>query len=302
MTKLLLGFLFAFAFFTNGFSTEYDKVISTMEGIETANQNLVDLIDIGKNDQGTLIRGLKIELSTEDSWLEAKPAHLVVGVHHGNEGVSSEVALNFANKIIKILKTKEDPMYKFYSGITMYVIPVLNISGFNAGSRYETSVQSKSYDPNRDYIDPCFTGPSFKLASTSNLAKFLADKNIVGTVTIHGYIGTFTYPWGIYTSNTKSLDNNFFDKIAKESVKANGYKVGTHTDIIYPTAGAYEDFAYFKFGIWTMLLELKRGASVDNDALSLVTYFSQLPASRSKQHQHLGKCTNVKQDAIKARP
>lgn len=265
-------------------AAEYDRILQDMNTIVNTDGTYAQLMDIGKNDQGNTIYGLRLENVNYLADGE-KINHLIVGVHHGNERTTADVSVLFAKKIIAIFKNNSAAEYNALSRCVFYVIPVLNIPGFNSNSRYERGA-SGSYDPNRDYEDPCASNKYFQLSSTKNLAYFIERQNIVGAVTSHGYVGTFTFPWGIDTSNTHTADHAFYTNIATQSAKANGYRVGTHTDLIYAATGAFEDWAYYKFGIWTMLLEQKNSPNQNNDANCLVTYFTLVPAQRSTQHSH----------------
>lgn len=289
-------FLFASMLFVFALSlvsaAEYDRILNEMNTIVSGNAAYAQMMDIGKNDQGNAIYGLRLENIgyAEDG----KANHLVVGVHHGNERHGADVSLSFVKKVIAIYKNPSDPNYKTYSAGVYYVVPVLNIGGFNANRRYETNKNNKSIDPNRDYPDVCVQNTYFQLASTSNLAQFIERYNIVSSVTIHGYVGTFTYPWGMYTSNYKTLDHDFYNQVAAASVKANNYRIGTHGDIVYPASGSYEDWAYYKFGVWTMLMEMVSSPNIDKDANCLVIYYSLMPNSRSNKNQHTGTCTSTR--------
>ena len=67
----------------------------------------------------------------------------------------------------------------------------------------------------------------------------------------------------------------------KKSVKINNYKTGTHGAAIYPAAGAFEDWAYFKLGVWSFLMEIKSpSADLKKDALTLVEFFKISPIER----------------------
>jgi carboxypeptidase T len=277
----------------------YDDSVARLDRLVDAHPELVTPMDIGTNDQGVLIRGVRIEGSEARGM--TKPKHLVVGTHHGNEQLSAEVAHSFAERLVAALEDPNAPFHAELSKSVYYVIPVLNVSGFNAGRREESSRTGRTMDPNRDYPDPCTTDQPYQLASTGHLADFVGREEIVAAVTIHGYIGTFTYPWGIFTTNTHTPDHTAFQAMSREVVAVNRYSTGTHADAIYPTAGAFEDWAYFEHGVWVMLLEIANRPNVARDADSLLKYFAVAPETRSTQHTHVGRCTNVPLTII-ARP
>lgn len=265
----------------------YESMLAELTQLHADNPELTSWITLGENDHGDTIKGLKIEASGGDF----KANHLVVGVHHGNEQLSAEVALEFARQTIELMANTNLPRAGYVSDRIFHVFPVLNIPGFNRNRREETDGNGRSHDPNRDYPDPCDGGErTYKLKSTAALANYTVQQDIVGAVTIHGYIGTFTYPWGTYTSQTRTLDDNFFFDVTRAAATVNGYRVGTHADVIYPTVGAYEDWAYYMHGVWVTLLEIHRSPDIEADAESLIAYFAQLPAVRSVNHEHTGSC------------
>lgn len=282
-----------------GLAAPYDTAVQKLDQLAAAHPAFVTPMDLGTNDQGVLIRGVKIEDPAAPGF--AKPKHLVVAVHHGNEELSADVAQSFAERLVAALEDSGSPLNPALRRNVYFVVPVLNVTGYNASRREETSRNGRTLDPNRDYPDPCTTDQPFQLASTKNLSDFVAEQGIVAAVTIHGYIGTFTYPWGIFTTNTHTPDHAAFQDMSRQVVAVNRYSTGTHADAIYPTAGAFEDWAYHEHGVWVMLLEIANRPNVQRDADSLLKYFAVAPAERSMRHDHLGTCTNVPL-VIRARP
>jgi len=297
MNRILILFSVFSVFATaNLFAVEYDRVTTKMTQLMAAYPNLTQSMSIGTNDQNAQILGLKIEKKNIYQDSIEKRRFLLVGTHHGNERLSADLALRFAEDLLKRFAGTTSYESEEIAGLEdaiFYVVPVLNIDGFNANRREDKTSSGQSIDPNRDYPDVCVDQPSFRLKSTANLARFIDQENIVGAVTVHGYVGTFTYPWGIYTDDTKTLDDAFFKNVTNRAVLFNNYRTGTHTAVIYAAAGAFEDYAYHKFGVWTTLLELARSPKLDRDSLAMLSYFADLPAERSNQHQHLGNCTHT---------
>ncbi len=280
-------------------ATPYDDATVRLQRLAADHPGLVTMTDIGTNDQGVAIRGVRIE--DPRSPATVKPRHLVVGTHHGNEELSADVAQSFAERLVAALEDPNAPLHAALAGNVYFVVPVLNVTGYNVSRREETGRNGRTLDPNRDYPDPCTTDQPFQLASTKRLSEFVAAEDIVAAVTIHGYIGTFTYPWGIFTTNTHTPDHAAFQAMSQQVVAVNRYSTGTHADAIYPTAGAFEDWAYFEHGVWVMLLEIANRPNVTRDADSLLKYFAVAPEARSTQHDHMGSCTNVPLTII-ARP
>jgi hypothetical protein len=217
----------------------------------------------------------------------------VVGAHHGNETLSVTLALRFANDLLAQLQDVNAPHHASLAPHIYYVFPVLNISGYNANRREESYRNGGTLDSNRDYPDPCGSDTPFQLKSTKLISEFIDSENIIGAVTIHGYYGSFTYPWGTFTTQSHTLDHDLFRSYGLNAVVANNYTTGTHGDVIYPTVGAFEDWAYYQHGVWVMLVEMDRNANIGRDSESLLRYFSTVPTARSLQHEHTGRCRSL---------
>src|SRR5205823_12865107 len=124
----------------------------------------------------------------------------------------------------------------------IYVIPVLNISGYNANNRTERDLNGRYRDPNRDYPGPCGTEGPFHLKSTASLAKFVEQENIIASATLHTYYPAVVYPWGLSTYDTSTPYDNIFKTMVIHATEWSRYTVGNSTEVIYPADGAYEDY------------------------------------------------------------
>ncbi len=241
-----------------------------------------EVIEMGQSDSGQPIEALKVG--------HGPVAHLVVATHHGNEYGSTEVAKAFAASIA------EAPI----GGQTIYVIPVLNISGYNTGSRREVSPAYGSVDPNRDYPGPCGTLSPFKLKSTAALAKFMGEKKIVTSATLHTYSPAVVYPWGMGATDVSTPYDDFFRMLAKAATVESHYTVGNSAEVIYPANGTFEDYAFWKYGSWALLFELGRSHSPSDSAVQemvrvnvpgLRRMMEQSPNLPAERHEFSGTCS-----------
>ncbi|MEC9281170.1 MAG: M14 family zinc carboxypeptidase [Bdellovibrionota bacterium] len=274
-------------------ASRYDDIVNQLLLIKKNSPNYVNIVSLGKNDQDQNILALKIEFPIQNE----KINQLVVAAHHGNETLSVPVSLEFAGQVLNILKNPDHPFHTNFKNKRFHVIPALNISGINNNRREEYDIEGISHDPNRDYPDACNkTKKNFKLKSTSLLTRYIYNNKIVSAATVHGYIGTLTFPWGMFTKNTHTHDHQSFLDLTQYAVKANSYEVGTHADLIYPAEGSFEDYMYLGFGIWTVLLEIDHNPNISKDANSLVRFFYASPNSRSNQHQHTADCKSMRRN------
>ncbi|MFZ4714479.1 MAG: M14 family zinc carboxypeptidase [Bacteriovoracaceae bacterium] len=267
-------------------ATPYETIVTRLK--ELAKQPNTSLFSLGKNDQDKEIVGIILGDASK-----AKTKHLLVGTHHGNERMAAEVPFHFANIVLKALNDPSSPDHDKYENILYYVVPVLNISGYNVNRREETGADNRNHDSNRDYEDPCATKADFGLKSTSLISELIEKEHIIAAVTVHGYVGTFTYPWGVNAEDYRTMDDALMVDLAKKAVVFNKYKAGTHGGAIYPTAGAFEDWAYYKHGVWSFLLEIKSASSdLKKDAQAVDAFFKMAPVERSHNIGQTVNCTD----------
>ena len=272
------------------FSKPYEDIVAQMRGLYSDAPDFVQMVTLGQNDQGIEIWGLRLE---SPQTLEGKVAHLLVGTHHGNEQDAAPLSMAFARKVLAILQGGQSANQELAASGIYYVFPVLNISGYNMGYRREQDAAGIWHDSNRDYPDPCVTHKYFKLQSIALLAEFVEVREIVSAVSIHGYIGTFTYPWGFYTQDTKTPDHDIYHQLLSHAAAVNQYRVGNHKDVIYPATGSFEDWAYHDHGVWVALLEMKRNPDYATDVDALMRFFIAAPRERSLNHAHYGQCMEM---------
>lgn len=259
----------------------YAEAVQYMIQVAQAYPQNAKLFDLGPSDSGEMIKGLMIG--------NGQTRNLVVGTHHGNEYGSTAVALAFANAIAA------NPI----QGQTIFVIPVLNIPGFNRNNRYEPAA-GKSYDPNRDYPGPCGTQGPHKLKSTYYLAQFIDKMGIVASATLHTFYPGVLYPWGISTKDLSTPYDDLFIALGKAATVESGYKVGNSTVELYPADGTFEDYAFWKHGIWSLLFEMGTSHSpseasikkmIEVNVPGLRRMFEVAPKTRAEKHTFTGKCS-----------
>lgn len=266
-----------------GASHDYNQIQSFLASLAQQHPRNAQLIELGQNTQGETIVGLKIG--------NGPIKNLIVGTHHGNEYGSTEVALGAAADFAR------QPI----TGRTIYVIPVLNISGYNANRREESLDDRYNYsaDPNRDYPGPCGTGGPYRLKSTKALADFIAQENIVSLATLHASGNMILLPWGISTNDTRTTHEKEFVELGRMCAAYSDYEVGNSTELLYPADGAFEDYAFWKHGIWSILFEIGSRKTPNEAELEdlvrenvpgLRKFMEGAPVARAMHHQFTGRC------------
>jgi carboxypeptidase T len=264
-------------------SHKYSDIQTIIQSLAQGYPKQAQLFTLGATDSGSPVDGMKIG--------NGPVHHLVVATHHGNEYGSTEVTLEFARNIL------EQPL----SGMTVFVIPVLNIDGFNHHQREELA-SGVSYDPNRNYPGPCGGVGPFTLKSTKALADLIDRENIIASATLHTHSPSVTYPWGVTTNQTSTAYDSEFISLAKAATYMSGYDIGTSTDIVYPANGAFEDYAFWKFGVWSLLFELGHTHTPDlADLQELVRVnvpglrkmLETAPTERAPDHEFKASCADM---------
>lgn len=261
-------------------STNYSVVIDGLKKIAQQNPMTTQWFDLGMSDSGQMISGLKIG--------NGETADLIVATHHGNEYGSTAVAMGAAEEFAR----------NAIVGHTVYIIPVLNISGYNSDDRYE-KVPSGSLDENRDYPGPCVRTKSFQSKATTALANFIDKKNIVSSATLHTFSPAVLYPWGFSTNDTSTPYDSLFINLSKAATVESGYAVGNSKELLYAADGAFEDYAFWKHGIWSLLFEMGDSHNPSQDEMKrlvvenvpgLRRFFEMAPKARAENHAFTGKC------------
>lgn len=277
---------------TMSFAAAYDTIVREMRALEQLHPSVSKVFSIGKNDDGDEIYAMRVGIAPQQMD-PAKIGQIIVSTHHGNEKGAPKFTMLFLKDLITRYASKE--MWRGELASQEWtIIPVLNISGFNRDERLE-----HGQDPNRDYPSPCATPSALKLKSIQNLVAYLKSRPFTGSVTVHGYDGSFTYPWGMYVTDYHTKDHDLYESLFRKAAQVNNYTWGNGGVVVYPANGCYEDYVYWKHGSWSLLLELRDGS--DSDVQSTVpairVFFDSLNASPSNQNQFEAQCTRTdKQD------
>lgn len=260
---------------------DYNGVKSFLQELVRSHPTNASLVTVGDSDSGEKILAVK---------LGGGPVkNLVVSTHHGNEYGSAEVALAFAESVAK------EPI----SGQTIFVIPVLNIAGYNKRSRWERDAKGSSRDPNRDYPGPCATEGPFRLKSTAALAEFVEREKVVATATLHTFYPAVVYPWGFSTRDLTTAYPEIFSSLVNAGAEVSRYPVGNSTELIYAADGTYEDWAFWKHGVWSILFELGTTHMPDDNHIAdmirknlpgMRKMFEIAPKVRAENHGFSGRC------------
>lgn len=289
-------FFFALVFTASAFATapdgKYLDVVQRLTNLQQKYPKVSRIFSIGENDEGTPIYAIRISI-TPENMDPRKIGHVLVSTHHGNEPDTPEFTLAFIEDLLKRYSNEEVWKGKL-ADIEYSVIPVLNVTGYNRGERLERGI-----DPNRNYPGPCPGKETETLKSIRTFIAFLATRTFAGSVTIHGYLTSLTYPWGLHTDTYDTQDRNRYDEIVRQAAEQNHYPYGNGAKVLYPANGCYEDYVYWKYGTWSMLVEIDSGTPDDiaRTVPAVATFFNLLDSSASTHNVFTGKCVSPSANA-----
>ena len=266
---------------------KYKVIVEKMHALQAQYPGFATIFTIGENDEGTELLAMRVS-TTPGAPDPKKVGHMVVGTHHGNESACPPFTAHFAEQLLKRYASDELFRGNTLADTEWTIIPVLNVTGYNSNNR-----QEYGRDPNRDYPSVCNNLPGGQLKSIRAFMAHLKTRTYTESLTVHGYVGSLTYPWGVDADDVHTKDHNQFEQITKKAAAINGYRYGTSTDIVYPADNTYEDYAYAQHGMWSLLLEMRSGSASDIDLTTQASfaYFDQLDASPSLKNQFTGNCT-----------
>lgn len=272
-------------------SGEYADIVDQMNKLQKTYPQFASVYSLGQNDDGVDIYAMRISFTPQKIDPD-KIGEILIATHHGNEQYAASFALQFIQTLLSRFSSSEI----FRGTLTQQewtIVPVLNVSGYNANDRYEHEI-----DPNRDYPGPCITSSGGTLKSVGLILSLLSQRIYAASVTVHGYIGTLSYPWGVNTTEVRSLDDSEYSTIVGHAAQLNEYNYGTSTTLVYACDGTYEDFVYWKYGIWSMLVELRDGSDTDitNTVDAVNDFYDEVNSSPSTNNQMTGQCSGPKFD------
>jgi len=237
---------------------------------------VTEKIQIGENEIGQDILALRIS-TTPEKIDHSKIGFFIVGGHHGNEQHSVTLALHLARSVARRMTL---PIFRDNTMVDTewWIVPAVNLPGLERGVRWE-----QGRDPNREYEGPCHQGTANPLKSIQSIVDTLEQRTFTAAATLHGYIGTLTSPWGVTTPNPRPADYPTYENWLRKASRHNGYAWGTSSELVYPANGTFEDYVFWKHGMWSLLVELKTGNTLDlaDTTDAVLEFFTQVNATRA---------------------
>lgn len=241
---------------------DYDGMVAELESFAASFPGLAehmtaqDLFGLPTVPDGAVDLEHHILRITNESLGLDKPEILIVGVQHGDEIVSLEVALETARLLLTSYGV--DP---WLTGLVdrreIYLVPLANPHGFRNGVRGAPGGEG-SEDMNRDHVydrDDCdpFCQDETSLSTVGARAIHeLARRHLFRVMLdYHGGVELILHPWGspLHNGNTESPDDEVHDALGQRMRLWGGpyngfYPVGRASNLLGPVHGPLDDTSY----------------------------------------------------------
>ncbi len=225
----------------------HDQIIKKLQTLASNKPELVQFVEYGKSADGRTLFAVKISDNVETD--EDEPELMITAATHGDEIITTEVALGLIDKLIAGYGS-DQRLTNMINSHELYFIPVVNADGFVARARYD-----KGVDPNRSYPSP--ENPNAKsTASISALIDFFNSRNFVGTLDFHAYGELTMYPWAFTYDSVPQKDKDIFNALTKKMSATNGYTFGPISKVIYIAKGSSADYYYWAKNTISVAIEM----------------------------------------------
>lgn len=251
-----------------------EQIYKWMEALQKSNPGVVSTVDIGKSNEGRVIKGIIIKFAP------GLPVAMIESGIHAREWIGPASATFFVDKI---LNSAESDVVRKYE---WHIFPSVNPDGYvytwdkdrnwrKTRSRnwfFYRGVDANRNWPfhwmeagaNRDPSSEIYGGPWAESEPETRALRKYVDKL---AARMHAYIGLHSYsqllmfPWGFTSQHAKTHDK--MNDIATKAIAAVTGVAGTHydfgniADTIYPASGNTIDYVYSKCVPYPFVFELR---------------------------------------------
>lgn len=223
----------------------YAQVCSSMYALRNQYSNITKLETLGLSTLNRIILAMKI---TDNPQIEEpEPEIRLVGAHHGNEKISTEITLSFLKFLLENYGTNPQVTH-LVNNREIWIIPILNVDGHVNNSRYNGA----GYDLNRDYgyMWQGNTPSPWSQPETRAIQKHSQNNNIVLEYEYHSTASYVNYLWDYHPKDPP--DSSYIISISQEYADSTYGSATTRLTKIngfdwYVARGSAQDAV---FGIW----------------------------------------------------
>lgn len=218
--------------------TSYDEMVSIFDSLVLNHPSITKLDTIGYSVQNRLLLCLKV--SDNPNVQEPEPEVRIVGTHHGNEWISTEIPIILASYLVENYGIDQEVTY-LVNNREIYIIPMVNPDGHEMQQRRNAN----NVDLNRDYgymWDGWGSSPSpYSQPETRAIFEFSQKHNFVLSLSFHSFGNIVNYIWNY--SPVEPPDSLLIRQLSQMYASFNGYWV-TEGYNWYETHGDLNDYSY----------------------------------------------------------
>ncbi len=238
----------------------YAQVCSTMVDLAGDYPLICRLETLGFSVQNRAI--LMMRVTDNPQVEEAEPEFRVVGPHHGDEKIASEIALSFLQYVLASYDTSTE-VHNMVDSTELWVIPIVNVDGHVANHR----TNANNVDLNRDYgyrWSGMGNSPSqFSQVETRLIRQHDIDNNIAIELEYHSIASYVNYLWDNHPSDPP--DSGFILALAQQYADSTYGSRTTELEPIngydwYEVDGSCQDASFGLFGNLAYTIETKEPA------------------------------------------
>lgn len=216
----------------------YGEMIQELQELHSQYPDLTKLDTLGYSVQGRLL--LAIKISDNASMREPEPEVRIVGTHHGNEWISTEIPLLMAEYLLENYSTDPE-VQELVDSREIWIYPMHNPDGHEMVQRRNAN----NVDLNRDYgymWDGWGGSPEpYSQPETKALVAFSQQHNFVLSLSYHSYGEIVNYIYNY--SPVEPPDSLLVRELSYGYASFNGYWV-TEGYNWYQTRGDLNDYSY----------------------------------------------------------
>jgi hypothetical protein len=236
----------------------YAQVCSTMVGLAGDYPLICRLETLGFSVQNRAI--LMMRVTDNPQVEEAEPEFRIVGPHHGDEKIASEIALSFLQYVLASYDTSTS-IRNLVDSTELWVIPILNVDGHVSNTRYNAN----GVDLNRDYgyrWSGMGNSPSpFSQPETRLMRQHSIDDNISIEFAYHSAASYVNYLWDNHPADPP--DSGFIKALARRYADSTYGSNTTRLDPIngyawYEVDGSCQDASFGLFGNLAYTIETEQ--------------------------------------------
>jgi predicted deacylase len=249
-TLLIQLVLLASAFMPKAYALQFqryhaqDEIAQFLRTRAQVHPDVARFVVLGQSLQGREIAYVAIS----KNWQADAPAVYFNGTHHGNEKASTEAVLGLIDFLIDQRDRPDvDRLLRRYRIVLQ---PLVNPDGHAANVRTD----SQGVDPN--------------LVETRLVRRVLSNERIIASAAFHSGLEAVLWPW-CHTPSLSQADP-VFKALGQAVARTMGLPKYTQSFNDYQTDGEFIDFAYMKYGVYALTLEVSHEATPHAELLPAV--------------------------------